>query len=210
MGYSLCCGICMANRSSLPNPSGHRSPIKKYSFHKVMSTEHELHKHHGKGESEYLNAPTSPHIVVATNRLTITHETKVHSWSNQITVESQVHTAHWEKRSLWDGHDSIHIPSVPLLRLDELGGGIVIRDVEPETMGNSSGYTFTKTERVSTDEVSAFTVRIVQGVEEQWSRWAEKILDVLLKCVHCFPRWVLSNLYTIHTHQWKCMNETSG
>jgi hypothetical protein len=53
-------------------------------------------------------------------------------------------------------------------------------------MGNSSGNTFTETERVSTDEISTFTVRIIQGVEEKGRRWAEKVLDVLLKSVHCF------------------------
>ena len=73
--------------------------------------------------------------------------------------------------------------------------GVVIREVEPETVRHSSGNTLTETERVSTDEVSTFTVGIVQGVEEKRRGWAEKVLDVLLKCVHCFSRWILGNLY---------------
>ena len=87
------------------------------------------------------------------------------------------------------------VPCVPFLRLDELGWGIVIRDVEPETVGDSSGNTLTETERVSTDEVSTFTVWVVQGVEEKRRGWAEKVLDVLLKCLHSFPSWILGNLY---------------
>jgi len=61
------------------------------------------------------------------------------------------------------------LPCVPFLRLHKLGRGIVIRDVEPQTVGNSGGNTLTETERVSTDEVSTFTVWVVQGVEEKWS-----------------------------------------
>jgi hypothetical protein len=36
---------------------------------------------------------------------------------------------------------------------------------------NGSGDTFTKTERVSTDEISTVSVRIIEGVEEKWSGW---------------------------------------
>ena len=87
------------------------------------------------------------------------------------------------------------VPCVPFLRLDELSWGVVIRDVETETVGHSSGNALTETERVSTAEVSTFTVGIVQCVEEKRRGWAEKVLDVLLKCVHCFSRWILCSLY---------------
>ena len=58
----------------------------------------------------YLGAPASPHIVVATDWLTITHETKVHCRSDQVTVETQIHTTHGEQGALWNGQNSIHIP----------------------------------------------------------------------------------------------------
>lgn len=58
----------------------------------------------------YLGAPTSPHIVIAANWLTITHQSKVHCRPNQLTVECQVHATHREQGSLWNRQDSIHIP----------------------------------------------------------------------------------------------------
>ena len=58
----------------------------------------------------HLHTPPSPHVVVATNRLAITHETEVHSRANEIPVEGKVHAAHGEQGSLGDCHDSINIP----------------------------------------------------------------------------------------------------
>ena len=50
-------------------------------------------------------------------------------------------------------------------------------------MRNSSFGTLAETEWISTDEISTFTVRIIQGIEEMRGGWAEKVLDVLLKCI---------------------------
>jgi hypothetical protein len=62
-----------------------------------------------------------------------------------------------------------HIPSVPLKRLDKLSRCIIIRNVEPEAMRNSSRGTLTKTEGVPTHKICSFSVRIIEGVEEKWS-----------------------------------------
>lgn len=78
--------------------------------------------------------------------------------------------------------------------LDKLCWSIIIRDVEPKAVRNGSGDTFTKTERVSTDEISTFSVWIVKGVEEKWSGWTKEILNVLLKCIDIMASWVFSNL----------------
>lgn len=48
----------------------------------------------------HLGAPASPHVVIAPQRLPISHEAKVHGRANQIPVESQVHAAHGEQRPL--------------------------------------------------------------------------------------------------------------
>ena len=79
------------------------------------------------------------------------------------------------------------------MRLDKLCWSIIVRNVEPKAMGNSSGDTLTKTKRISTDKISAFSVRIIEGVEEMWSGWRQKILNVLLKCIDILARWILSN-----------------
>lgn len=60
--------------------------------------------------STYLGAPASPHIIVASNWLTITHKSKVHSRANQLSVETQIHTTHGEKSPLWYCHNGIYIP----------------------------------------------------------------------------------------------------
>jgi len=83
---------------------------------------------------------------------------------------------------------------VPLERLHELCRRIIIRDVEPEAMRNRSRHTLTQAERVSTDEICTFRVRVIQGVEEEWSGWAEEILDMLLEGIDHFARWVFSDL----------------
>jgi hypothetical protein len=61
-------------------------------------------------------------------------------------------------------------------------------------MRNSSFGTFTETKRVSTNKVSTFTIRVIQGIEKMRGGWGEDVLDVLLKCVDCFSRWVFGNL----------------
>lgn len=75
---------------------------------------------------------------------------------------------------------------VPFKRLHELCRGIIIRDVEPEAMRDRSRYTLTQTERVSTDEICTFRVRVIQRVEEKWSGWTEEILDMLLEGIDHF------------------------
>ena len=57
-----------------------------------------------------LAAPASPHVIIASNWLTITHETKVHCWSYKITIECQVHSTHGKQSSFWYGHNSVYIP----------------------------------------------------------------------------------------------------
>ena len=60
----------------------------------------------------YLGAPASPHIIIASNWLTITHESKVHGRANQLTIESQIHTTHGEQCALWNCQNRIHIPDI--------------------------------------------------------------------------------------------------
>uniref|UniRef100_A0A7C8ZLR6 Uncharacterized protein n=1 Tax=Opuntia streptacantha TaxID=393608 RepID=A0A7C8ZLR6_OPUST len=111
--------------------------------------------------TDYLRAPSSPHIVITSNGLAFTHKAKVHGRTNQVAVESQIHTTHGEQCALRDGQDCIHIPSVPLKGLDKLGGCIVIRDIEPQTMGDRGRNTLTEAERVSTDKVNPFTIWVI-------------------------------------------------
>lgn len=86
------------------------------------------------------------------------------------------------------------VPGVSFKGLDELCGGVVVWNVEPETVGDGGGGALAQAERVPTDEVGALPVWIVEGVEEVGSRRAEEILYVLLEGVDLFPRWVLGNL----------------
>ena len=58
-------------------------------------------------------------------------------------------------------------PGVPLSGLDKLSRSIIVRDVEPEAVRNCSRDTLTEAERVSTHKIRAFSVRVIQGVEEQ-------------------------------------------
>lgn len=48
-----------------------------------------------------LGAPACPHIVVTTDWLAITHQSKVHCRANQFSVETQIHPTHWEQGALW-------------------------------------------------------------------------------------------------------------
>lgn len=58
-------------------------------------------------------------------------------------------------------------PGVTLEWLDELSRCIIVGDVEPEAMRDGSGNTFSQAERVATDKVSTFSIRVIQGVEEE-------------------------------------------
>jgi hypothetical protein len=183
------------------------------------------HCRKGNRKSTHLHTPSSPHVVVATNRLAITHEAKVHSRADELPVEGKVHATHGEQGPLGDGHDSINIPeqrkgvsprsmnnaensfftpmtmrpntvpAVPLTRLDHLGGSIIVRDVEPQAVGNSGVSTLPEAEGIPTHKVSTLTVGVVQGVEEEWSGRAQEVLNVLLKCIDVLASWVLGNLW---------------
>lgn len=79
------------------------------------------------------------------------------------------------------------VPSVPLKRLHKLSRSIIVRDVEPKTMRNCGWYTFTETEGVAANEICAFSVWFIEGVEKEGCGWTEKVLDMLLKCIDLFP-----------------------
>lgn len=83
---------------------------------------------------------------------------------------------HREEGALWDCKDSIHIPGVSLKGLNELGRGIIVWNVEPKPVRNSSWNTLTKAEGW-----------VIQSIEEKWSRRAQEVLDVMLKCIDVVP-----------------------
>lgn len=60
-------------------------------------------------------------------------------------------------------------PVISLKRLDKLGRGIIVWNVEPKPMRNSSWGTLAKAEGVPTNKISTLTVRVVQSIEEKWS-----------------------------------------
>lgn len=70
-------------------------------------------------------------------------------------------------------------PRVALTRLDELSWGVIVGDVEPESMRDGSWSSFPHAEGVSTDEISTVSVGVIQGVEKEWCGWSEQILNVL-------------------------------
>lgn len=86
------------------------------------------------------------------------------------------------------------VPGVPLTRLDHLSRSIIVRDVKPQAVRDSSLGSLPEAEGVTTDKVSAFAVGIIQGVEEERGGRAEEVLDVLLKSIDVLARWVLGNL----------------
>lgn len=60
-----------------------------------------------------LGAPARPHIVVAANGLSLSHEAKVKGGTNEISLKGQVHAAHGIKRSLkTDGHVYMSVMNV--------------------------------------------------------------------------------------------------
>nr|GLL43532.1 hypothetical protein Itr_chr13CG01100 [Ipomoea trifida] len=90
-----------------------------------------------------------------------------------------------------------YMPGVPLARLDKLGWGIIVRDVEPEAMRNSSRRSLAKAERIATDKVDTFSVWIIESIEEMWSGGGQEVLDVLLKSIDFFARRIFGNLHHI-------------
>lgn len=92
--------------------------------------------------TNHLSTPSSPHVVISTNGLAVSHEPKIHSRPNEFPMEPKVHPTHREKCLFRYGHHSIHIPGVALTRLDKLSRGIIVRDVEPKAMRDGSGGTF--------------------------------------------------------------------
>ena len=95
---------------------------------------------------------------------------------------------------------SYNKPGVSFARLDKLCRCIIIGDIEPEAMRNSGWDTLTKTERISTNEICTLCKRVIEGVEEKGSGWAEKVLNVLLKCIYVLARWVFRNLLRFAQH----------
>lgn len=61
-------------------------------------------------------------------------------------------------------------------------------------MRNSSRDTFTEAERVATNKVCTFTVRIIQSVKEKGGGWRKEILDVLLRRIDLLAGGVFGNL----------------
>ena len=86
------------------------------------------------------------------------------------------------------------VPCVPLARLDELSGSIIVRNIEPKTMRNSCSSTFPEAERIPTNKVCSFSVGIIQGVEEVWSGRGKEILYVLFKCIDLLTSGIFGNL----------------
>ena len=86
-------------------------------------------------------------------------------------------------------------PSVALARLDKLGWGVIVRDVEPEPMGDSSLRSFPHAERVAADKVRTLSVGVVQCVEEEWCGWSQQVINVLSQRIDLFPTWILGYLY---------------
>jgi hypothetical protein len=48
----------------------------------------------------YLDTPSSPHVVVASNGLAVAHEAEVHGGADEVAVEGEVHAAHGEEGAL--------------------------------------------------------------------------------------------------------------
>ncbi|KAJ0579713.1 hypothetical protein HanHA300_Chr04g0120951 [Helianthus annuus] len=59
----------------------------------------------------HLHTPTSPHVVIPTNGLTVSHEPKIHGGPDEFPMKTKVHPTHREKGLFWDGQNSIHIPA---------------------------------------------------------------------------------------------------
>jgi hypothetical protein len=87
----------------------------------------------------------------------------------------------------------VDVPAVPLPRLDQLRGRVVVWDVEPEAVRHGGGQALPEAERVAAHEVGALSVRVIQRVEEERRGRAEQVLDVLGQRVDVLPRRVLGH-----------------
>lgn len=87
------------------------------------------------------------------------------------------------------------IPGVSLVWLDELSRSIIVRNVEPETVGDSCRRAFPEAKRVPANKVGSIPVRVVQGVEEVWGGGGEEVFYVLLQSIYVLTCGVLCNLY---------------
>lgn len=61
-------------------------------------------------------------------------------------------------------------------------------------MGDGGGDTLPQTEGVTPNEISTFSVWVVQCVEEEGCRWCQQVVNVLSQCIDLLARWILSNL----------------
>jgi hypothetical protein len=61
--------------------------------------------------------------------------------------------------------NSTSLPVISLKRLDKLGRGIIVWNVEPKPMRNGSWSTLAKTKGVPTNKISTITVWVIQGIE---------------------------------------------
>ena len=67
---------------------------------------------------------------------------------------------------LGNGQDSVHIPLVPLLGLDHLGWGIVVRNIQPQTYARMDQTTHIhKTQQVSTCLLQEKAYHVTQLLE---------------------------------------------
>lgn len=129
------------------------------------------------------HTPAGPHVVVPSPRLPLSHQPEIHRRANQLPVECQIHPAHGEQSPLGNGQHGIHVASVALHWLDQLGGRVVVRDIEPKSVRHSCWLTLAHSKRITSDKVRAFGVRIVQRVEKVWRRRRQQVPDVLLECI---------------------------
>lgn len=110
-----------------------------------------------------------------------------------MAVKSQIHAAHGEQCALGNGHHGIHVTGVALLGLDHLGRCVVVRDVEPQAVGDGGGLALAPGEGIAAHEIGALGVGIVQGVEEIGGGGGQQVADVLLQCVDVFAGRVLGD-----------------
>lgn len=80
------------------------------------------------------------------------------------------------------------------MRFDKLCRSIVVRNVEPEAVGDCRDRTFPEAKWVPTNEVGSVSVRVVQGVEEVRCGGGEEVFDVLLQSIDVLTSGVFCNL----------------
>lgn len=86
-------------------------------------------------------------------------------------------------------------PGVALSRLDKLSRGIIVGDIEPETVRDGSWYTFPHAKRVATDKISTLDVGIIKGVEEERGGGCQQVTYVLRQSIYLFASRILGNLF---------------